>query len=92
MEWEEAPVQEGALAAVVFNILHPFPDRSILEQGQKGNAFGLGHEPKPYIPSFLLRFKPNRSHMCNLFLIFLKIRSPFGLGSGMNRGLIWCFF
>ena len=35
-------VQEGALAAIVFNILHRFPNRSILGRGQKSIAFGLG--------------------------------------------------
>ena len=38
----EAPVQEGSLAAVVFNILHRFENRSILGRGQKNIAFGLG--------------------------------------------------
>jgi len=37
-----SPVQEGPLAAVVFNILHRFGNRSILGQGQKIIAFGLG--------------------------------------------------
>jgi len=38
----KSPVQEGPLAAVVFNILHRFGNRSILGRGQKVIAFGLG--------------------------------------------------
>jgi len=37
-----SPVQKGPLAAVVFNILHRFENRSILGRGQKGIAFCLG--------------------------------------------------
>ena len=39
---EYTPVQEGPLAAVVFNILHRFGNRSILGRAQKSIAFGLG--------------------------------------------------
>jgi len=41
-----SPVQEGLLAAVVFDVLHQFPNRSILERGQKVKVFGLGCDPK----------------------------------------------
>ena len=41
-EIECAPVQKGPLAAVVFNILHRFGNRSILGRGQKVIAFYLG--------------------------------------------------
>jgi len=39
-------VNEGDLTAVVFNILHQFLNRSILGQGQKEKAFGLGCESR----------------------------------------------
>jgi len=50
-----APVQEGLLAAIIFHILHRFPDRGILGRGQRRIAFGLGRKPRPYV-TFLPRF------------------------------------
>jgi len=41
-----ASMQEGLLAAVVFYVLHRFPNRSILGRGQKVKAFDLGCDPK----------------------------------------------